>query len=144
MLARSIAMMAALAAGYSPCLAADLGDASNESGARHSGAVVGAYFRMPLDPPTASRAAPRAGLRLAMTHDYRTPSAPGARFIEADGIDLRFTGAEATLYLAGRPMTGKLARLEASGGGGRVDTIMIAGGIALAVVAGVVVATSLD
>jgi hypothetical protein len=144
MLARSIAFAAALTSASAPCLAAGLEDLSN-TGARRSGAVVGAYYKVPLGAPDAGERAPRAGLRLAMTHDYRTPAAPTARLIHAEGIDLRLTGKQPALYLAGRPMTGEQARLEAgSGGGGRLDKVMLGAGVALAAVAGFVVFSSFD
>jgi hypothetical protein len=144
MLARSIAFAAALASASAPCLAADLEDLSN-TGARRSGAVMGVYYKVPLGSSDANARAPRAGLRLAMTHDYRTPAAPTARLIQAEGIDLRLTGKQPILYLAGRPMTGERARLEAgSGGGGRLDKVMLGAGVALAAVAGFVVFSSFD
>ena len=139
MLARSIALTAALMTA-TPCLAADLSFAADQ-GARRSGAVMGAYFRVPLGADKGAR----AGLRLAMTHDYRTPATPDGRRVEADGLDLRLTDPQPTLYLAGRAVTGEQAKLEAgAGGGGRLDKVMIGAGIALAAVAGFVIATSVD
>jgi hypothetical protein len=76
MLARSIALTAALMTASTPCLAADLGFVADQ-GARRSGAVMGAYFRVPLGAEPSADKGARAGLRLAMAHDYRTPSAPG-------------------------------------------------------------------
>ncbi len=144
MLARSLLIGAALASAAMPARAADL-NAFADGGARRSGAVVGGYFRVPLQAARAEDRRLRAGLRLAMTHDYRTPTSPNARFIQAESIDLRLTGPEPTLYLAGRAVTGGQAKLEASeGGGGRLDKIMIGAGVALAAVAGFFVVTSLD
>lgn len=144
MLARSIALTAALAMLPAPCLAADL-SLSGDEGARRSGAVVGAYFKVPLQARPGAGAQARAGLRLAMVHDYRTSSAPEARRLEAEAIDLRLTGRQPTLYLAGRAVAGEQAKLEAAGGGGgRLDKVMIGAAVALAAVAGFVVATSLD
>ena len=140
MLAARIALTAAAMTAATPCLAADLSFAGDPA-ARRSGAVMGAYLKVPLG----AEAAPRAGLRLAMTHDYRTASAHETRRFEADGIDLRLTGRQPTLYLAGRAVTGEQAKLEAGeGGGGRLDKIMIGAAIGLAAVAGVVVALSAD
>ena len=144
MLARSIALTAALMTASTPCLATDLGFAADQ-GARRSGAVMGAYFRVPLDSRVSAYEGARAGLRLAMTHDYRTPAAPEGRRFEADGLDLRLTGKQPTLYLAGRAVTGEQAKLEAgAGGGGRLDKVMIGAAVALAAVAGFVIVTSVD
>lgn len=145
MLARTLAMIAALAAASSPCLAADL-DGFAETGARRSGAAVGAYFKVPLDAPAAADRAARAGLRLAVRHDYRSAAAPTARLIEAEGVDLRLTGSgKPALYLAGRAVAGPDAKLEASeGGGGRLDTIMLGGAVLLGAVAGFLVFQSFD
>ena len=143
MLARTIAITAALVTASTPCLAADL-NAFSGQGTRRSSAVVGAYVNVPLG-RIGTEHAPKAGLRLAMTHDYRTPTAAEARVIEADALDLRFTGKQPTLYLGGRAVTGEQARLEAGeGGGGRLDKIMLGVGAALVAVAGVVVFTSID
>jgi hypothetical protein len=144
MLARSIGFIAALTAASTPCLAADL-DLAGSPGARRSGAVIGAYFKVPLDAPPGPERGAGARLRLAMTHDYRTPLAPEARRIEAEGLDLRLTGKLPTLYLAGRAVTGEQAKLEAgAGGGGRLDKVMIGAAVALAAAAGFVIVTSLD
>jgi hypothetical protein len=143
MLARLLFVTAALAAIAVPCRAAELNE-PGDPGARRSGAVVGAYFKLPLDGPVAARA-PWAGLRLAMTHDYRTPAAPTARLIRVDGVDLRFAGRRAALYLGGRPAAAGEAKLGAgAGGGGRLDKVMLGAGVALAAVAGFVVVSSLD
>jgi len=140
MLAARIALTAAAMAAATPCLAADASFAGDPA-ARRSGAVMGAYFKVPLG---AERPA-RAGLRLAMSHDYRTASAHEARRFEAEGIELRLTGQQPTLYLAGRAVTGEQAKLEAgAGGGGRLDKVMIGAAIGLAAVAGFVIATSVD
>lgn len=144
MLARTIALIAASLTAATPCLAADLGFAGDPA-MRRSGAVMGAYFKVPLGAQPSAQRGVRAGLRLAMTHDYRTASARDARRVEGDGIDLRFTGREPTLYLAGRAVTGEQARLQAgAGGGGRLDKVMVGAAIGLAVAAGVVVALSVD
>jgi hypothetical protein len=144
MLARTIALTAALMMASTPSFAADLGF-SGDGGARRSAAVMGAYFKVPLGAPRSADLPARAGLRLAMTHDYRTSSAPGARRIEADGLDLRLTGKQPTLYLAGRAITGEQAKLEAgAGGGGRLDKVMIGAAVALAAVAGFVIVSSVD
>lgn len=144
MLARSIAAAAALTSMSAPCAAADL-NALGDTGARRSGAVAGAYLRLPLGARAAAESVARAGFRLALTHDYRTPAAPTARLIEANGIDLRLSGRQPALYIAGRAMTGEQAKLRAgSGGGGRLDTVMLGAGLALAAVAGFVVVSSFD
>ena len=102
-----LALSAAAATAVSPCLAAELPD-DRSDGVRRSGAVAGAYFRVPLDGRGAMR--PQAGLRLSMTHDYRTAGAGDARVVETDSFDLRLAGdREATLYVAGRPVTGEEA-----------------------------------
>ncbi len=130
----------------SPCLAAELPDDGFRAVSR-TGAVAGAYFKLPLDAPRSTERAPRTGLRLAVTHDGRDTR----RFSvhrEANLLDMRFAGQGGrNLYLAGRPIAGPEAeRLNAAGGGGggRLDKIMIGAGIALAAVAGVVLVVSAD
>jgi hypothetical protein len=145
MLIRSIATAAALSVAATPCLAAELhGEAA--SGARRSGALVGAYVKLGLDAPFRSPAKPVAGLRLAAVHDYRDALAPTARVLQADMFDLRLTGPAPALYLSGRAITGKHAvKLGASeGGGGRLDTIMLVGAGLLAVGAGAALVLSAD
>lgn len=110
MIARVIAFAAACTMAATPCLSAELPNYDSR-GERHSGAMAGAYFRIALSPGKGVKPGPQAGFRLAMTHDYRTASAPGASLVQADALDLRLTGNEKpTLYLAGRPVTGKEAQ----------------------------------
>ncbi len=130
----ALAVIAALAA--SPCAAAELFDDA-PAGAARSGAVAGAYFRLSLDGPAGAERAPRAGLRLAMTHDVRSPRAFTVSR-QANLLDLRLAQSEgAALYLGGRPISGAAAeRLNAGGESkGRLDKIMIGAGIALGAVA---------
>jgi hypothetical protein len=129
----------------SPCLAAELPDEGFRA-ERRVGAVAGAYLKVPLNAPATAEREPRSGLRLAMSHHTGSPRTFAFRR-EANLLDLRLAGANRALYLSGRPVTGAAAeRLNAAGGGGggRLDKIMIGVGIALAAVAGVVVATSVD
>ncbi|HEX8443425.1 MAG TPA: hypothetical protein VF631_07240 [Allosphingosinicella sp.] len=130
----AFAVAGALAA--SPCTAAELLDDTPRQAAR-SAAVAGAYFRLALDRPAGSERAPKAGLRLAMTHDVRSPRAFSTSR-RADVLELRLSGAaRGGLYVAGRPVSGPEAeRLNAAGESkGRLDKIMIGAGIALGAVA---------
>jgi hypothetical protein len=140
-----LAFAIAGALGATPGLAAELPDEGFRPTAR-SGAVVGAYYKLPLDAPRDAERAPRTGLRLAMTHDARSPRAFTTR-IEANLLDLRLAGADpGALYVAGRPITGREAeRLNAAGGGegGRLDKIMIGAGVALGLVAGFFLVSSI-
>jgi len=145
MLTRLFAMVAALGLGATPCVAAELHD-NAEAGARRSGALIGAYVKLPLDGPDRRNPASVAGLRLAAVHDYRDPAAPRARVIRADTLDLRLSGPAPALYLAGRPLTGKQAERvnAAEGGGGRLDTVLLVGAGLLAVAAGIGLVLSAD
>jgi hypothetical protein len=144
MLTRLIAAAAALSLVASPAMAAELHEES-ASGARRSGALAGAYVRLALDGPKRAER-PVAGLRLAAVHDYRDALAPRARLFQADTLDLRLTGPAPALYLSGRPITGRAAaKLEASGGGGgRLDTVLLAGAGLLALGAGIALVLSAD
>lgn len=125
-------MAAALALAATPCLAADL-PAFSEKGERRSGAVAGAYIKVPLSPGRNMKRGPQAGLRLAMTHDYRTASAPQAQRVEANALDLRLVGQkQPTLFVAGKAVTGQEARKHQLGS--------TAGMIGIGVVVGLVVA----
>jgi hypothetical protein len=130
----AVTLAGALAA--TPCTAAELVDDAPR-GASRSAAVAGAYFRVALDRPAGAESAPTAGLRLAMTHDLRSPRAFTISR-QANLLDLRLTGVDrATFYVAGRPVSGPEAeRLNAAGESkGRLDKIMIGAGIALGAVA---------
>ena len=113
-------------------MAADLPSYSGK-GERRGGVVAGAYFKVPLSPGRNVKRGPQAGLRLAMTHDYRTASAPQAQLVEANALDLRFVGEkQPTLFVAGKAVTGKEARKHQLGG--------TAGAIGIGVVVGLVLA----
>ena len=129
----------------SPGLAAGLPDDGFRA-ERRVGAVAGAYVQVPLSPPLSADHAPRSGLRLAMSHQSGSTRSFSFRR-DANLVDFRFAEAGGSIYLSGRPITGPAAeRLNAAGGSGgnRLDKIMIGAGIALAAVAGVVIATSID
>ncbi len=92
----------------SPAVAADL-SRFDDPGARRSGAGVGAYVELPFGGPQSGRT--QAGLRMTVSHDYRDARAPTAPVHRSDAIDLRLVGRpEATLLVAGRPVTGEEAR----------------------------------
>jgi hypothetical protein len=121
----------------SPGAGAELFDFAPIAPARN-GAVAGAYVSLALDRPAGTRAQPRAGLRLAMTRDVRDVRRFATR-AEANLFDLRLAGPErASLFVAGRPVSGPESdRLNAGGESkGRLDKIMIGAGIALGAVAG--------
>lgn len=104
-----------------------------DPGARRSAAMAGAYLRVPIGRGARARTVPVAGLRIAMRHDYRQATAPTARVIEADTLDLRLSGeAGPALFVAGRRATGAGARNEFLDG---LSEAAIAG-LALGVLAG--------
>ena len=109
MLKKMAAAAAATMMAASPCLATDLPRFAEDPGARQTGGVAALYYKVPLGGSKAK--SPRAGLRLSMVHDYRTSSAPTARVLQSEGLELRLLGpAEPTLYLGGRPVTGEEAK----------------------------------
>jgi hypothetical protein len=119
MAAAAAAMMMA-----APCAAAQLHDVP-EPGARRSGAVAAAYFKVPLGGGARARA-PHAGLKLGMVHDYRGAGAQTARVVQADGLDLRLDGKrKASLYLAGKRVDDEEARRRNFGPVGTVVTLAI-------------------
>jgi hypothetical protein len=123
MLRNLIAAIAAAAVVAAPAAAAEL-PRYDEQGARRSGAAATAYFRIPLGGPRDK--APRAGLKLAMLHDYRDARAQTARVIEAETFDLRLTGHKnPTLYVAGRPVTGAEARKQNLGPVNTAVTVVV-------------------
>jgi opacity protein-like surface antigen len=133
-----VAAAAAAAMAASPCLAADI-PAFHETGARQSGAVAAAYVKVPLG-GSARTAKAHGGLRLSMTHDYRSAGAQTAPVVSADAFDLRLVGEKKpTVYVAGR----KLDENKRSNLGpvGSVLTIAI---VAAAVVAGFYLARAID
>lgn len=124
MLARTMAAAAAAMMMAAPCAAAELHDA-RDAGARRSGAVAAAYFKVPLGGGARVRA-PHGGLRLGMVHDYRTAGAQTARVVQADGFDLRLVGEKKpTFYLAGQKLDGEQARRQNFGPAGTVVTLAI-------------------
>ena len=76
------------------------------AGERQSGAFVGAYARLPLGGGKITEA-PRAGLKLSMTHQYRDARAEfgGVQYV-GEVVDLGFTGDGASLRLAGQVLPG--------------------------------------
>ena len=139
MLKTAIASAAACSMAASPCLAADLAG-FEETGARRSGAGVGAYVALPFGGPRSGRT--QAGLRLTVSHDYRDAAAQTAPVIRSDAFDLRLVGdREPTLYLAGRPVTGEQARRNNLTGVGTLVTVVV---VAAAVVGGIVIWNAID
>jgi hypothetical protein len=131
------AAAASMAAG--PCLAADI-PAMRETGGRQSGAVAAAYFKVPLGRAGEARKA-HAGLKLAMTHDYRTAGAQTARVVTADTLDLRLAGEKkATLFVAGRKLQAENKRSNLTG----VGTVVTLAIVAAAVVGGFYLARAID
>jgi hypothetical protein len=124
MLKKMLAAAAATMLAAGPCLAAEL-PGFQDSGARRSGAVAGAYFKVPLGGGARS-GKPAAGLRMSMVHDYRSASAQNARIVQTDGFDLRLIGdRQATLYVAGKPVNGKEAEKMKLTGVGTVVTLAV-------------------
>jgi hypothetical protein len=139
MIDKLLAFAAAAALAATPCLAAELPSFA-DSGARRSGATVGIYFKVPLTGSRSEKA--RAGLRLAMTHDYRHAGAQTARVVEADALDLRLLGeGKAALLVAGREVTGDEAKRTNFGPVSTVVTLAI---IVAAAVGGYYIVRAID
>ena len=136
MLARIIASAAAAALAATPCLAADP-RLDFDAGERRSSASAGIYFAVPFGGERHARA--QGGLRLRMTHDYRSSASPRARVVNADALELRLIGERRpTLFVADRPLTGRDDRRNLMGGG--IVSIVVIG---LAVVGGLVILNEL-
>jgi hypothetical protein len=133
------AFAAACSMAATPCLAAELTQ-FNDSGARRSGAGLGAYVSIPLGGARDGR--PQAGMRLTVTHDYRNAQAQSAPVVRADTFDLRLIGdRRPTLYVAGQPVTGEQARRNNLTGVGTLVTVAI---VAAAVVGGYFIIRAID
>ena len=136
---RYLAAAAAASMAASPCLAADI-PAFRETGARQSGAVAAAYFKVPLGGGANAQRA-HGGLKLSMTHDYRTAGAQTARVISADTLDLRLVGEKKpALFVAGHKLDGDEKRSNLTG----VGTVITVALVAAAVVAGFYLARAVD
>jgi hypothetical protein len=134
-----VAIAAAASMAASPCLAADI-PAMRESGARQSGAVAAAYFKVPLGGGAKAKKA-QGGLKLAAVHDYRTAGAQTAQVVSADALDLRLVGEkEPALFVAGQKLSGENRRSNLTG----VGTIVTAAVVVAAVVAGFYLARAID
>ena len=125
MLKQTMALAAAMTMAASPCMAAEL-PAFEDHGARRSGAVAAAYYKVPLGGGSARARAPKAGLKLSMVHDYRNASAQTARVVEGETFDLRLVGdKKPTFYVAGKPVTGDEAKKQNFGPVGTVVTLAV-------------------
>jgi hypothetical protein len=134
-----LAVAAAAAMVASPCLAAEI-PAMRDTGARQSGAVAAAYFRVPLGGGAKAKKA-HGGVKLAMVHDYRTAGAQTARVVSADTLDLRLVGEKKpALFVAGQKLSGDGKRSNLTG----VSTIVTVTIVAAAVVAGFYLARAID
>jgi hypothetical protein len=132
MLSKTMAAAAAAMLVASPCVAAEL-PALNDAGARRSGAVAAAYFKVPLGGGAQARA-PHAGVKLSVRHDYRHAGAQTARVVQADGLDLRLDGMrKPSLYLAGRKVDSEEARKQNLGPVGSVVTLAVLAAAAVGV-----------
>ena len=141
MLKHLAAAAAALSLAATPCSAAELIEA-RDSGARRSGAALGAYVRLPLGAQRGRERGPAAGLRLTAVHDYRNAGAQRTLLVESDTVDLRLLGAKKpALYLAGVPVTGVEGRKHRLNGVNTVLTVVI---IAAAAVGGYYLARAID
>ena len=136
---RAIAFAVACSVAATPTFAAQMAP-FQETGARRSGAAVGAYLEVPFSGPRSGR--PQAGLRLTMNHDYRDARAQNAPVVRSNALDLRLVGdREATVYLAGTPVTGDQARRNNLTGVGGIVGIAI---LVAAVVGGIVIWRAID
>lgn len=134
-----VAAAAALTMAASPCFAADI-PLLRDAGARQSGAVAAAYFKVPLGGGARAQKA-HAGLKLAMTHDYRTAGAQTARVVSADTLDLRLVGEKKpALFVAGQKLSGDNKRSNLTG----ASTVVTVALVAAAVVAGFYLARAID
>ncbi|HZG08715.1 MAG TPA: hypothetical protein VEZ70_07045 [Allosphingosinicella sp.] len=125
-----VAAAAVASLAVSPCLAADI-PAFHDSGARQSSATAAAYYRIPLG-GGGKAAKAHGGLKLSMTHDYRSPSSQMARVVTADGLDLRLVGEKKpALYLAGTKVADEQSRRQNLGPTGTVVTLVIIAGVAV-------------
>ena len=139
MISKMLAAAAACGLVAAPCAAAEI-NAFEESGARRSGATAGLYFALPLDGSRQEKA--KAGLRLQMTHDYRSGTASAARTVRADALELRLLGdRKPTLYAAGVPLTDEEAKKRNLTGVGTIVTVAI---LAAAVVGGYYIVRAID
>ena len=140
MIRKLLALTAACSMAASPCLAADFAQ-FQDSGARRSGAGLGAYVEIPFSGPRSGRT--QAGLRMSVTHDYRDPLAQTAPVVRGDALDLRLVGdRQATPYMAGRPITGEEGRrANLVGPAGRIVGIVV---LVAAVVGGIVIWQAID
>jgi hypothetical protein len=120
--ASTVAFAAAAFMAATPCFAADP-RLDLDAGERRSSASAGAYFAMPFGGSRNGRA--QGGLRLRMTHDYRTAGARQTRVVGADALELRLIGEQRpTLFVASRPVTGRENRRNLVGGG-IISTVVI-------------------
>ena len=117
MFARVAAFAAAVSIATAPTVAAAADSRLNfEAGERRSSASAGVYFAIPFGGERHAR--PQGGLRLRMTHDYRSPTSPQARVVSADTLELRLVGErQPTLFVANTPVTGRENRRNLVGGG---------------------------
>ena len=140
MLRKLIALAAAGSMAASPCLAADFAQ-FQDTGARRSGAGLGAYVEIPFSGPRSGRT--QAGLRLNVTLDYRDARSQTAPVVRGEAFDLRLVGdRQPTLYMAGRPVTGEEGRrANLLGPANRIITIAV---LVAAVVGGIVIWQAID
>ncbi|MFN3388531.1 MAG: hypothetical protein ACK40O_06325 [Allosphingosinicella sp.] len=139
MIAKMLAATAACLMVAAPCAAADI-RGFEETGARRSGASAGLYFALPLDGTRSDKA--KAGLRLQMTHDYRSGTAQAARTLRADAFELRLLGdRKPTFYAAGMALTDEEAKKRNLTGVGTVVTVAI---LAAAAVGGYYIVRAID
>ncbi|HYG29174.1 MAG TPA: hypothetical protein VD887_03055 [Allosphingosinicella sp.] len=138
MIGKALASAAALGLAVSPCAAAELGSAF-DAGQRRSGATAGVYFAVPFGGQRSGRA--QAGLRLQSVQDYRDASGARTRQQSVDTFELRLLGeGRPTLFVAERPVTGRDARRNLTGGGGILNLVVIG----LAVVGAFVIYKAID
>ncbi len=129
--AKSLTLLAALTISAQPCIAADL---AAQNASRQSGSFAGAYLHVPLSSSKKVGDEARAGLRLGMSHLYRSGDPGGGeRRIDADIVDLGlFQSGRPSLMVGGRQLLaadGHLALKEGDGGG--VSPWLIVGGVVI-------------
>lgn len=131
MISKMLAAAAGCAMVAAPCAAAEI-RAFDESGARRSGATAGVYLALPLDGPGRGKA--RGGLRLQMTHDYRSGTSRAAHSVRADALELRLLGdKKPTFYAAGMALSDEEAKKRNLTGVGTIVTVAIIAAAAVGV-----------
>lgn len=134
-----VAAVLFLTIGAQPGIASER-SGSSLSGEHRSGVFAGAALTVPFGRGTAAR--PRAGLRLTTTHQYRDGrSAEIEQRYRNPALELRFSGSgNPRIYVAGQSAAEMERRLGVNGS----TTWLIVGGVAVILVAAIVLSNGND